>query len=504
MKLVLFLINGDIQMNAISNEKLRQPPVFKLAFLTTMCERFGFYALTFLLVLYAKDAYGLTDTKAFALYAIFTALVYLSVAIGGYLADNVIGIRRCLVLGLTLETLGLLLLALPTLTFFPISLALVIMGVGLFKTPPTHLMGRSYSDNDPRIDSGFTLYYMSINIAGAIIAISGGIIQKYLGWHATFLVGGIGLALGLVFYVFLKKSAASLDSKIGSKPLSIMRWISIIAGLIVMVFIISYLVWHSKMAYTIYTLASIVFLGYYLFEIFRSERAEKMRIIACLLLITIGLIFYVLYQQAFMSVVLFINRSVNRSISIFGNPIEIPTMAFYSLNNMWVIIMGPLLAMLYNRLEKKGKDFSITMKFACGLLVATLGSFALSVAVYFPNAAGLVSGWWLVLFYFFFTLGEMLVSALGVAMVTHIAPKRMYGVMMGTWWFVGMSVSAILGGLFADFSSVPDAITDPLAVLNIYGHAFLKMGCISLVFVVLAFLVAPFIQKLTQQKKVVA
>jgi proton-dependent oligopeptide transporter, POT family len=473
-------------------ESLKQPPVFNLAFYTTMCERFGFYILSFLVVLYAKGEFGLSDVDAFGLYVIFTALVYLTTAFGGYLADNVFGIRRCLISGLVLESLGFILLALPQRSLFPFALACIIVGVGLFKTAPTHLLGRSYRENDPRIDSGFTLYYMAINIGTVISAFGIGFVQRYYGWHVSFLVGAIGIACGLIFYAFMKKPAQVIDSQVGKVSLGNLKWVFMLLGIFVGIVLSGYLVSHSTIAYMFYALAAVGLLVYFIYEIARSPKKEKGKIIACLLLIMMGFIFYVLYNQAYTSFVLFINRSVDRHL--FG--IEIPTSTFFALNPGWVVILGPILAWLYNYLGKKGKDISVTVKFSIGLLITTLCFFVLRISGYFAGADGMVSPLWIVLVYFFYTLGEMLVGALGVAMVTHIAPKRMYGVMMGTWFFWGMSLSAIAAGKIANIASIPDTLTDHVAILNVYNHAFLEIGIFSIIIALASFALGPCIKRL--------
>lgn len=482
-------------MTAITEtKKLQQPPVFKLSFLTAMFERAGFYVLSFLIVLYAKEVYQVSDTIAFTLFAVFSALAYLMTAAGGYLADNVLGIRRCIILGLLLEGIGLCMLYIPSKVIFPIALACIILGVGMFKTGPTHLLGRSYGDKDPRIDSGFTLYYMGMNIGSFTSAMCIGEVQKYFGWRVAFLVGGVTILLGLVWYFVFRKSAYEPDSAAGKKPLpwKTIGWVTL--GLVLVGLAAMFLVSHEIVAYWVFGIATALLLVYFIFEILRSSKEDKPKIIACLILILMGFVFFVLYQQAYTSVLLFINRCVVRTIMGF----EIPAVAFFALNSAWVIILGPILAWTYTRFGKKNKDLAVTTKFPIGLLVTSLTFFALVASSYFANANYQVSPLWAVLAYFFYTLGEMLVSALGVAMVTHIAPKRMYGIMMGTWFVVGMALSAALSGVFASRASIPDTLHDPAAILAIYNHAFLEIGVAALVVTALAFAIGPYVKRIAK------
>jgi len=182
-------------METKSKDLQKQPKILKLAFITAMSERFGYYIIGFMLVLYAKHFYNLDDKAAFALFALFTALGYLTPTIGGYLADNIVGIKRCLGIGLLCEAVGYYLLAMHNSNpmIFNIAMGTIIVGAGIFKTAPTNMLGRAYKPNDPRIDSGFTLFYMGINVGSFSSGIVSGSLLKLYGWHMPFLVAGIGL-----------------------------------------------------------------------------------------------------------------------------------------------------------------------------------------------------------------------------------------------------------------------------------------------------------------------
>jgi len=483
-------------MNTSAAQLPKQPAVLKLSFFTSMCERFGFYILTFLIVLYAKSEYGLSDSSAFLLYGAFSALAYLATAAGGYLADNVFGVRRCIIFGLIGESIGLMLLALPGKTIFSIALGLIIVGVGLFKTGPTHLLGRSYQENDPRIDSGFTLYYMGMNVGSFISSLLASIIQLYFGWHVAFLYGGIGIAFGLIAYFIFRKTATDIDSAPGMRKLPVKTWEKMIVGIIIVAFTGAFLITHPNLTNIFLIIATAGLFSYLIYEITKSPKNEKFKIIACLSLITMGLIFFILYQQAYTSMVLFINRCVNRHV--FGK--EIQTVAFFALNPFWIVILSPLLSALYNSLNKRKKVFPITAKFPIGVLLISLCFASLVAGAHFASASNQVSSWWVVLAYLLFTAGEMFVSALGPAMITQIAPKRMYGIMMGTWFVVTLSLSAILGSMFAGIASVPDTLVDSTAILHIYSQAFTKFTITAMVAAALCFAVGPIIKRMAETK----
>lgn len=481
-------------MNTKITATLKQPKVFYLAISTSMCERFGFYVLTFLLVLYTKSIYGLSDSQAFVLFGVFNGLAFLTPAVGGYLADNVFGIRRCAILGLLFESTGLILLAIPVQIFFWIGLSLIVIGVGLFKTTPTNLLARGYTKNDPRIDSGFTLYYMVMNIGGLFAPIAAGFVQRYLGWNAAFLIGGLVLYLALLCYFALRRSAENVDSTIGRKKLSLKIWSTIIFGIIVSLACFIFLLIHPITADIFFAIAALLLILYFIFEIIKSSKEDKFKIIACLILIFVGMIFFVLYFQAFTSITLFIKRVVRHAV--FG--FDIPTVAFLSLNPIWIIILSPVLAGLYNYLKKRNMDLAITSKFALGILIISLCFFILKLSTLFVSVDETVSPLWIVLAFFLFSLGELLVSALGFAMIAQIAPKRMYGVMMGTWFLIAATLGASVSGLLAGLANVPKAIHESHAILTIYGKAFFHIGLIGLGLTIIIFLVSPHIKRMAK------
>ena len=479
-------------MQESSEQALKQPKVFYLSCLTTLCERFGAYAISFLLVIYAKVIFQYSDTEAFALFAIFNALAYLTPAIGGYLADNFIGIRRCIILGLVLECVGLALLASTIEVIFLLGLSLVIIGIGLFKTGPTDLMARDYGEHDPRIDSGFTLFYMSINIGVLFAAVVFGFVLKFFGWHWTFIAASSTLILSLLVYFVLRESAAKDDSEPGKAKLSIKLKLLLPLGVILSAIIFTAMLYYINIANIFFVIVTSLVIVYFLFEIIRSPKDEKLRIIACLFLILVGFVFFVMYFQYYESMVLFIKRSVDHKIFGFEFPITI----FLSFNAVWIILLSPVLAWLYKYLGKRGKDLAVTTKFPLGVLITSLCFFTLVASQYFLNSNMQISPAWVFFAMLFYSLGELLVSALGVAMVAHIAPERMYGVMMGAWFLMGMAMASSVSGRVAAWASVPASITDPLQIFQIYMHAFFRIGMIGLVCAVVIFMFSPYIKRI--------
>lgn len=476
-------------------KNLKQPKVLVMAFLNALFERAGFYLFTAMLVLYVKEDFNYSDTAAFALFGVFMGLVYITPAIGGYLADNVLGIRRSLVIGLILEGIGLALLGLPYHIMLFVGLACLVLGVGFFKTAPTHLMARTYEENDPRIDSGFTIFYMAINVGSFISIAFAGYLQRYFGWHVSFLVASLCLWCALGSYYAFRHLAVEADSEPGKKKLSWKVSVFTLVGIILSIMLCSFLVSQVGITDIFFVLAAVIVFSYFTYEIIKEpSRENKLKIIACVILLMMGFVFYILYYQAYTSINLFVDRSVNRMF--FG--FSIPTVAYLALNPFWILLLSPLLAFLYGVLAKRNKDLAVTTKFPIGLLIVSLCFLLLSLSTHFANADAKISSLWIVFFYFLYSLGEMFIGALGVAMVTRIAPKRLYGVMMGGWFLVGMGLAGSMSGLFASLASISENVQSAQEILHIYSHAFSEIGIVGLIATVAAFIIGPYLKRIAK------
>jgi len=373
-----------------------------------------------------------------------------------------------------------------------LGLALVAIGVGLFKTGPTDLMARAYKEKDPRIDSGFTLFYMSVNIGVLLAAVVFGFVLRYFGWHWTFIASAFTLVLSLLVYFLLRHTAVYNESEPGMTKLKPMLKLLLPLGIALFAVVFVVMLFYLNIANIFFIVTAVAVALYFLFEIIRSPREEKLKILACLFLILVGFVFFVMYFQYYESMVLFIKRSVEHQIFGFNFPITI----FLAFNAMWIIILSPVLAWLYKFLGKRGRDLAVTTKFPLGILITSLCFFTLVFSQYFLDANMKVSGVWIFIAMFFYSVGELLVSALGVAMVAHIAPQRMYGVMMGAWFLIATAFASSVSGIVAAWASVPAAVTDPLQIFQIYMHAFLKIGIIGLILAIVIFFISPFIKRI--------
>jgi proton-dependent oligopeptide transporter, POT family len=483
--------------NVLTNNK--QPKAFYVLFFVEMWERFGYYGLQALLILYLSKVFGFSDTKAYGTFAAFSALVYATPILGGYVGDKLIGYQRTLTVGLLLLMLGYFLLSIPVSLAYPqlsealfyLALGTIIAGNGFFKTSPSSILGKVYGPNDTRVDSGFTLFYMSINVGSLISMVLCGYIATLVGWHAGFFTCVVGLGLGFLTLFFSKKYIQQFGSAADFAPINKRYILPLTLGTLVVIISAALLIRFLGFTQWILLAVGLGAVLFYAKLMLSSESEERAKLIACFILTVFAIIFYCLYFQAPESINLYIDRNVNHHL--FG--FFIPTPAFQSLNPFWILVLAPMLSTFYKKMSENRGDFSIPAKFAAGIFIMGSGFIVLYFSRFFADAQGQVSAWWAVASFFLQSLGELLVSALGLAMITKLAPPRFLAVMMGTW-FLSTSAAAYLSGMLAKLASIPEGITDPVLSLKIYSHVFYKFGWITMLAGILVFFTIPLLKRL--------
>lgn len=467
---------------------------FNILFLTELWERFGFYTVASILVLYLTVGLGYSDEHAFNMFAVFTALLYITPLIGGYLADHHLGYQRTLIYGVIVLMIGYILLSIPGPFFISAGLSCVIVGNGFFKSMPYALLGKLYRHTPEKIDGKFTLYYLSINIGGIPALILAGMIAKAFGWNAAFAIAAIGLFIATLTFIGFRKVLRDIGTK---KDFQTVAWHThalIIVGTFIAVVIAAILVTHATVTDYL-TFAAVLVIGCYLFIVCREfTHEEKRRVIGAVILMVLGVVFFVFYYQQPTSLALFTERNVDRHVLSFN----LPASSFWIFNPIWILILGPALNVLYKKLGKH--DPSITLKFGMGIVIMSLGYFIISWGTHFADANAHIHSSFIVASYLFQSLAELLVSALGTAMVVKLVPKKIIGIIMGVWFFT-CALGGIIAGKLANFTAIPKDVSDPFVSLHIYQHAFLHFGVIALVIGVITCMLAPCITHLTHQKK---
>jgi len=461
------------------SDSVRPPPHpqgLSTLFFTEMWERFSYYGMRALLVLFMVDAtarggLGFTTEVATAIYGLYTAAVYLAALPGGWLADRLLGAQRAVWTGGWLIAAGHFALAVPRLSFFFLGLLLVVLGTGLLKPNVSALVGELYPEGGARRDSGFTLFYMGINLGAAL----GPLVCSYLGerinWHYGFAASGVGMVAGLVQFQRTRHRLGSAGCLPPNPPASPRQaWTGVLAGLggigllaalafsgVMRVDPIGLARWTSV---AIAALAVAYFISVLLWG--RLDAVERKRLAVIVVLFLAAALFWSGYEQAGSSLNLFADRFTQRSVGGF----EIPAGWFQSLPAVFVIVFAPVVASLWLRLDARGRNPSLVVKLAGGLLLLAGGFLVLAWGAKRALAQGSVFPTWLVFTYLFHVFGELLLSPVGLSSVTKLAPARLTGQLMGVW-FLAASLGNLLAGLFAGEVSGDRAAAMPQRFLQV-------------------------------------
>jgi proton-dependent oligopeptide transporter, POT family len=479
---------------------------FTTIFMIEMWERFGFYGMQVLMVTYMIKKLGFVDTRANLVFGAASALIYATPAIGGWIGDKLIGTRRTMKMGAFVLAIGYALLWLPTNSeyFLYFALGVIIVGNGLFKPNSGNLVRKIYEGDDTKIDSAFTIYYMAVNIGSMVSMTLTPWLRNYIGarygdsagWHTAFGVCSIGLVIGMINYGLMSRAMAGLGSPPDDAPVKLARLAAVLGGAVLVVIAAVLILQNQTVARICVYVAGAIILGIFAKLIASSRSDERAGLIAAFVLVVQTVFFFIFYQQMSTSLNLFAQRNVNLDFSLFGWHLFtwIPEQ-YQNLNSIWIVVLSPVLVFIYNSLGRFGKDPSIAAKFVWGFAAVAIGFFIYGVGAR-SAVNGQVSSWIMVWGYGLYSLGELLVSGLGLAMIARYVPARMGGFMMGAY-FVASGLSQYLGSVVANFAHIPENLTDAIQSLTIYTHLFNELGLTGVVCTVIAIAMLPFMKKLS-------
>ena len=429
-----------------SSDFLGHPKGLFVCFATEMWERFSYYGMRALLILYLTKHWEFTDATSYLIYGAYTSLVYIMPVFGGMLADQILGSKKAVTYGAILLVFGHLGMTVESNEqIFYLSLALIVSGVGFLKPNISTMVGALYEEGDPRRDSGFTIFYMGINIGAFTATLLCGYLGEEIGWAYGFGAAGIGMLLGLFIFLWGQKYLEGLAEPPSNKYMTKINGISYenwayISG-VVMVLVTWFLVQNSQLVGQLLGGFGIIFIGaWLLYALLKCAPEERDRLIVVGILILFSLIFWALFEQAGSSLNILTDRGVDRTI--FGW--EVPASMFQSLNAGFIFTIAPLFALLWIALAKRNMEPSTPIKFSIGIVLVGLGFLAL---VYGMNSSeGLQTGViWIVLIYLLHTLGELCLSPVGLSSVTKLSPQRIVGFMMGMWFFASAAGNFVAG-----------------------------------------------------------
>lgn len=484
-----------------AGEILGHPKALWNLFGSEFWERFMYYGMRAMLAVHVAAAFfaHLGDgarAQASLTFGGYTAMVYMTGIAGGYVADRILGYQRSIMLGGALMSVGMFMLMAPDLTTFLIGLAVIVVGNGMFKPNISTMVGKLYAPGDARRDSGFTIFYMGIN-AGALVApiVCASIIGQQFGYRWGFFTAGIGMILGLVVFQALKSWLGHVgtapEGKKGYGPV-----VQVLIFALILVVPVYFLLSKSDVLGGLLIAMMLGLVAYFVWSGFSSGSKEQLhRYIAMLILFGANILFWALFEQAGSSLNFLAQDYVRMpDVSIFG---WTPTFEiFQSVNPVFIIMLAPLFATLWVKLDKADWNPSIPRKFAYGLAGAAVGFYVLVLAIgSFVGDDGKISWIWLTLTYLIHTMGELCLSPIGLAMVTKLARPHETGLAMGGW-FLSIAMANFVAGRIAAIASGGGSGHEAAGSLAQYGDVFNQMFWLGIIIAVLFFLAAPLINKL--------
>jgi len=474
-----------------------QPRGLTTLFLAEMWERFSYYGMRALLILFmtkaaAEGGLGYSDKDASAVYGTYTMSVYLLSILGGFIADNFIGARRAVFIGGVIIATGHFTMAFNSVANFYAGLVLVALGTGLLKPNISTMVGSLYAPGDERRDAGFSIFYMGINLGAFAAPLVTGYLAQGAGWksqlaawgldplhswHWGFAAAGVGMVLGLVVYILQRDRLAHVGHapalEADGRPWGKLGLVAL--GSLALILAMKASDTYPAIVYALF----VVQVAAILFFAFRSDPDSK-RLAAVLVFFFAAEIFWAIFEQTGSTISLFADRLTRNEV--FGS--AFPSSWWQSVNSIWVILLAPVFAFLWIKLGTRQP--SSPLKFVLGLLFVAL-SFALMVPAAKLTGAGKISPLWLVTLFFLQTSGEMLISPVGLSTMTKLAPARLVGLVMGIWFLAAALGNKLAGVLAGGFKS-----DNPAQLADFFLHQALIVGACTLALLALV----PWVKKL--------
>jgi proton-dependent oligopeptide transporter, POT family len=422
------------------------PKGLYVLFFAEMWERFSYYGMRALLIFYLTKHWLFADDKANLIYGAYTALVYITPVLGGYLADRYLGQRKAVLFGGIILAIGHGLMAVEgtggqadaTINVFWAALAFIIVGSGFLKANISVIVGQLYSLTDTRRDGAYTIFYVGINVGAAVGTILVGYLGEIYGWGYGFGLAGIGMLLGLVVFVLGRPLLMGQGEP--PKPLSKGTEWSLYGIGVASVAVIWALVQYQSVIQTLLAISGVALLGYVLYESFKLEKEPRERMFAILFLIALNPLFWGLFEQAGGSMNLFTDRYVDRG--------GVPASLFQSINPIYIVLFGPLFAALWVWLGKRGSEPSAPAKFGLALLQMGIANLVLVWGAGAYGLAAMTPVLFVFLYYLLATTAELCLSPVGLSAMNRLAPKHLASLIMGAWFYmtaVGNFVAGKIG-----------------------------------------------------------
>ena len=471
-----------------TDEFASHPRGLFVLFYAEMWERFSYYGMRALLVLYLTKHWLFDDGKANLIYGAYGALVYITPVLGGIIADRWLGQRKAVFFGGILLACGHGLMAVegtggqadPTINVFWGALAFIIVGSGFLKANISVIVGQLYNMKDTRRDAAYTIFYMGVNVGAALGTILVGYMGETIGWAYGFGMAGIGMIIGLIIFVLGRPALRGRGEP--PVPLARNREMMFYGVGVAAVAVCWALIQFQDVIQSLLIVAGVSMLGYTLYEAFKMPKEPRERIFAMLFLIALNPLFWGLFEQAGGSLNLYTDRYVDRS--------GVPTSLFQSINPIYIVLLAPLFAGLWQMLGRRGLEPSAPAKFGIALTQLGLGFLIFVWGAESVGPAAMTPVIFLFLIYLLHTTGELCLSPVGLSAMARLAPLHLASFVMGAWFYM-TAVGNFVAGKIGEATGGESGEMSKDLVLDIYS----KIGWVAIGISVLVLAVSPFVKR---------
>ncbi len=489
------LVVGGMIAARRSEEFVGHPRGLFVLFYAEMWERFSYYGMRALLILYLTKFWLFSDGKSNLIYGAYTSLVYITPVLGGYLADRWLGQRKAVLFGGVLLAFGHLFMAVeglqgvsdpaikqadPAINVFWMALALIIVGSGFLKANISVIVGQLYRMTDSRRDAAYTIFYMGVNVGAALGVIIVGYLGETLGWAYGFGVAGIGMVAGLIIFVLGKPALRGRGE--APAPLALRSETILYAVGLAAVGVIWMLIQNQGAIQVMFGITGVAMLGFVVYEAFKLPKEARERIYAILFLIALNPIFWGLFEQAGGSLSLYTDRFVDKG--------GVPTSLFQSINPIYIVILAPLFAGLWQWLGKRGLEPSAPAKFGLALFQVGLGFLVFVWGAGTGDPAVMTSVLFVFLIYLLHTTGELCLSPVGLSAMTRLAPLHLGSFIMGAWFYTSAFGNFVAGKIGEATGGESGEMSKELT-LSIYN----QIGWITIGVAAVVLLVSPLVKR---------
>ena len=488
--------SSELTLDQIQTFEGKYPKQLWYLFFSEMWERFAFYGMRGMLIIFMENRLHITEKAANLQYGATQAFVYTLAFVGGMFADKILGYRKSIFWGGFLMIIGSFILGFAPEKLFYYGISFTIVGTGFFKPNISTMVGGLYKPDDPRRDAGFGLFYSGINFG----ALFGGIlcvwIGKFYSWNLAFSLAGIVMTLSLFIFVFTKKTLgpigiSPLVNKIAPSRIlvyDIMVYLGSILVIPLILILVSNTDYTDMVMYTFGPLALI----YIIYETLKYKGAERAKLIAAIIFILFSIIFWAFFEQAGGSLALFAEHNLNNSV--VGLKID-PNVINNSSNSFFVILYSPFVGLLWLWLNKKKIEPNTVVKFGLGFIFLAMAYYIFYYTRFFADSNGITSLNIFTIAYLVITIGELCLSPIGLSLMTKLAPQRLHAMMMGLW-FLASAYGQYVAGLLGAGMATADDHAPLMTKLISYTDGYKQLSIYALIAGVVLIIISPLLRKL--------